>query len=157
MTDLRTWYITTYRDQFFVSPPAWFTLYTWMELFYHLPLSTWAVGALLRDDPRVPVHLLVYAVQTAVTTATCVADYMSWSDVSGAEKVELGKLYAPYLALCKSSCFFFSRRALRVFDLVSWFEMLIDGVCTAVFMGVDMYGRLIAKLGGKAAGSKKRN
>lgn len=48
MTTLRTWYIQTYRDQFFVSPPAWFDLYMYMELIYHVPLSFWAVGALLR-------------------------------------------------------------------------------------------------------------
>lgn len=47
-TTLRTWYIQTYRDQFFVSPPAWFNLYMYMELLYHVPLSIWAVGALLR-------------------------------------------------------------------------------------------------------------
>ncbi|KAI5366394.1 Putative sigma intracellular receptor 2, EXPERA domain-containing protein [Septoria linicola] len=99
MTTLRTWYITTYRDQFFVSPPAWFSLYTWMELIYHVPVSIWAVGGLLRDDPKVPLHLLVYAIQTAVTTATCIADYLSWSGHSTAEKIELGKLYVPYLAL----------------------------------------------------------
>jgi hypothetical protein len=30
---------------------------------------------------------------------TCIADYLSWSDYSGNEKFELGKLYVPYLAL----------------------------------------------------------
>lgn len=55
------------------------------------------------DDPKVPIALLIYAVQTAVTTITCIADYMSWSDFSATEKLELGKLYMPYLALCKSS------------------------------------------------------
>jgi hypothetical protein len=51
------------------------------------------------DDPRLPVHLLVYAVQVTVTTATCIADYLSWSEFSDAQKLELGKLYVPYLAL----------------------------------------------------------
>ncbi|KAF1344228.1 transmembrane protein 6/97 [Delphinella strobiligena] len=97
VTALRGWYIDTYRDQFFVSPPAWFDAYIWMELIYHVPLSTWALGALLRDDPKVPIHLLMYAVQTAITTMTCLADYMSWTTVSNAEKLELGKLYVPYL------------------------------------------------------------
>ena len=55
------------------------------------------------DDPKVTVHLLVYAVQTAITTSTCIADYMSWSNFSNAEKIELGKLYVPYLALCEYS------------------------------------------------------
>ena len=53
------------------------------------------------DDPKVPIQLLIYAVQTAVTTATCIADYLSWSGFSNTEKIELGKLYVPYLALCE--------------------------------------------------------
>jgi hypothetical protein len=44
---------------------------------------------------------MVYAVQTAITTSTCIADYMSWSNFSNAEKTELGKLYVPYLVLCE--------------------------------------------------------
>ena len=48
MNDLRTWYITTYHDRFFVTPPAWFNAYMWMEAVYHLPLSVWAVRALLQ-------------------------------------------------------------------------------------------------------------
>jgi len=121
---LRTWYITTYRDQFFTRPPAWFNAYMWMEALYHLPLSVWAIGALLRgrrlllpvhgfkvgyahlgnsaDDSLVPLHLLVYAVQTAVTTITCIADYLAWP-ISNAEKFGLGQLYVPYLALCRSN------------------------------------------------------
>lgn len=120
MINLRKFYIDTYQDQFFVNPPAWFTMYMWMELLYHTPLSVWAIGALLRgegdqhagslslqtdlfcaDDPRVPIHLLIYAVQTAVTTSTCIADYLSWTMISDVQKLELGKLYVPYLALCK--------------------------------------------------------
>jgi hypothetical protein len=54
------------------------------------------------DDPKVPIHLLIYSVQTALTTATCIAEYLSWSDYSNNEKIELGKLYVPYLALGKS-------------------------------------------------------
>lgn len=53
------------------------------------------------DDPKVPVHLLIYAMQTAITTSTCIADYLSWSNFSSSEKIELGKLYVPYLALCE--------------------------------------------------------
>lgn len=53
------------------------------------------------DDPRVPVQLLVFATQTAITTSTCIADYMSWTGFSSEQKLELGKLYVPYLALCK--------------------------------------------------------
>ncbi|KAJ9620639.1 hypothetical protein H2203_007848 [Taxawa tesnikishii (nom. ined.)] len=125
MTDLRQWYITTYRDQFFIQPPAWFNTYMWMELLYHVPVSAWAIGALLRDDPRLPIHLLVFAVQTGMTTLTCIADYLSWSDYQNQDKIELGKLYVPYLAL-------------------------------AVFMGVDMFGRLNAMLSKRGIESAKK-
>ena len=118
---IRKFYIETYHDQFFISPPAWFTMYMWMELLYHTPLSVWAISALWRgiadlkdpaflqrsdfeaDDKRLPIHLLAFAVQTAITTSTCIADYLSWNTISNAQKFELGKLYVPYLALCKSS------------------------------------------------------
>lgn len=48
LNDIRRWYIAQHADPLFISPPAWFTLYTWMELLYHLPWSIWAVGALIR-------------------------------------------------------------------------------------------------------------
>ena len=51
MKDLRKFYIDTYHDEFFINPPAWFMLYMWMELLYHVPLSIWAIGALLRGTP----------------------------------------------------------------------------------------------------------
>jgi hypothetical protein len=98
------------------------------ELVYHVPLTIWAIGALIRgmyphvptrkkprkrsergpnvytpDDPLVPLHLLVFGLECSITTAVCVIDFMNWSDFSHADKIELGKLYGPYLALCK--CF----------------------------------------------------
>jgi len=114
MTGLRKFYVRTYKDAFFVSPPPFFQLYLYLELLYHLPLSMWAIGALWRDDPKVPIHLLVYAVQTAVTTATCIAEVLSWESLTAGEKGQLGGLlYGSYAAV-------------------------------AVFMGVDMWKRLDA-------------
>lgn len=52
------------------------------------------------DDPLVPVHLLIYAVQTAMTTLTCIVDYMSWT-VDAKVKMDLGALYGPYLLVCE--------------------------------------------------------
>ncbi|KAL4876671.1 transmembrane protein 6/97 [Aspergillus karnatakaensis] len=96
---LRNYYITNFRDKFFEGPPAWFTSYTWMELLYHAPLSLWALGALLRDDPLVPVHLLVFGFQSFLTTWTCLFEVWSWEDRTMAEKRSLSTLYGPYLAL----------------------------------------------------------
>ncbi|RDI83806.1 hypothetical protein Vi05172_g6159 [Venturia inaequalis] len=116
MVSLRDFYITTYKDQFFIEPPVFFSLYIWLELLYHLPLSIYAITALLRNDPKLPLHLLVYAVQTGLTTATCIAEALAWDTLSSREKLSLaGGLYTPYL-------------------LVS------------VFMGLDMWSRLSASI-----------
>lgn len=48
LVSLRSWYIATYNDRFFVDPPAWFLSFIWMEAIYHVPLSIWAVPALLK-------------------------------------------------------------------------------------------------------------
>ena len=64
-----------------------------------------------------PIQLLIYAVQTAVTTATCISEYLSWSEFSNVEKIELGKLYVPYLAVCKYSVRQNSVRRERLFKL----------------------------------------
>ncbi|KAG8631432.1 hypothetical protein KVT40_000572 [Elsinoe batatas] len=99
MLDLRKWQVATYKDQFFVSPPAWFTLYTYLELLYHVPFCLWAIPALKNNDPRVPIQLLIYALETGITTITCIADYMSWTVISRAEVNQLHTLYVPYLAI----------------------------------------------------------
>ncbi|KAI4150978.1 MAG: hypothetical protein LQ340_003772 [Diploschistes diacapsis] len=96
---LRTWQVQTYHDRFFVDPPAWFRSFVWMEAGYHVPLSIWAVGALIQDSPLVPVHLLIWAVQTALTTLVCIVDYSSWEDFSAEEKTSMNGLYVPYLLL----------------------------------------------------------
>ncbi|OQE36307.1 hypothetical protein PENCOP_c012G06384 [Penicillium coprophilum] len=96
---LRDFYITTYRDKFFEDPPTWFTVFIWMELLYHLPISIWAVRGLLKDHPLVPVHLLVFGIQVFITTLTSLVVVWSWTDRSVAEKQQLTMLYAPYMAL----------------------------------------------------------
>ncbi|KAK7545272.1 transmembrane protein 6/97 [Phyllosticta citricarpa] len=97
--DLRQWYIEKYQDRFFTSPPAWFGTYMYMEALYHVPVSFWSIKALLNDDPKVPLHLLVYACQTGLTTLTCIAEYLGWPDYSNEQKLALSGLYVPYLAV----------------------------------------------------------
>ena len=49
ISQIRQFYVNTYNDKFFQGTPApWFSAFNWMELLYHLPLSLWAIGALLR-------------------------------------------------------------------------------------------------------------
>ncbi|ODM14541.1 hypothetical protein SI65_10027 [Aspergillus cristatus] len=97
---LREFYVNTYNDKFFEQPaPVWFVVFITMEIWYHAPLSIWAIGALLRDDPMVPVHLLVFGVQSFVTSLPCLAEVWSWTDRTVVEKQNLTMLYSPYVAL----------------------------------------------------------
>lgn len=72
-----------------------------MEVLYHLPLSLWAIYGLHTNSPLVPTHLLVYAVQTGVTTGTCIAEALSWQGLTSGEKGNLMGLYVPYLGVCE--------------------------------------------------------
>ena len=53
-------------------------------------------------------NLLLFAAQTALTTGVCVAEYLSWPELSPAEKVTLGQLYVPYFVFGESSFLFSS-------------------------------------------------
>lgn len=108
--DLRLWYLTNYNDQFFAPPPAvipsFFPLFAFLELAFHLPVSLWAVGRLARGllDGAAEILLLVYGVETALTTATCMYEAYLWDAavVSAEQKVVLlAGLYGGYLAVGK--------------------------------------------------------
>ena len=101
---LRTWYHSTYGDRFFSgSPPVWFPVFTWLELLLHLPLTLWAIPALVRDDPRTPLALLVFGLETTVTTVVCMAEMLSWGELTVVQRGVggLGGMYGGYLALGK--------------------------------------------------------
>ncbi|OAG01550.1 uncharacterized protein CC84DRAFT_1167755 [Paraphaeosphaeria sporulosa] len=101
MTDVRTWYIATFGDRFFYNAPAWFSTFTLLELVYHLPFSFWAIPALIRNDPRIPLALLVFALETSITTITCLAEMLSWDELTPLQRgvQGLGGMYGAYLAV----------------------------------------------------------
>ena len=46
---IRAYYIIEYKDRFFSdSAPSWFTVFIVLEGLYHLPLSCWAIRAIVR-------------------------------------------------------------------------------------------------------------
>lgn len=53
----------------------------------------------------VPVHLLAWAVQTFITTLTCLMEAWGWEDRTDEQKWKLTGLYAPYAAfgMCLAS------------------------------------------------------
>ncbi|KAJ4291846.1 hypothetical protein N0V90_009742 [Kalmusia sp. IMI 367209] len=101
MSDIRTWYVATYGDRFFYNPPPWFSTFTLLELLYHLPFTLWAIPALIRNDPRVPLGLLVFALETSITTLTCLAEMLSWEELSATQRgwQGLSGMYGAYLGV----------------------------------------------------------
>jgi len=98
MSSITDFYRDTYKDQFFVSAPPFFKLFMWLELLYHVPTCLWTYWGLPNDSPKTPVILLIYAVETFVTTSVCIAEYVAWP-LTVDEKINLTTLYGPYLAL----------------------------------------------------------
>lgn len=103
MSSLRSWYVATYGDRFFYNPPAWFPTLTFLELTYHLPLSFWVIPALLRNDPRIPLALLVFGLETSLSTLVCLAEMLSWEELSAEQRGlgGLGGMYGGYFGLGK--------------------------------------------------------
>ena len=49
LTDIRQWYLATYKDRFFTAQaPNWFWFFMVMEAVYHFPFSVYAIGKLWR-------------------------------------------------------------------------------------------------------------
>lgn len=53
------------------------------------------------DSPILHLNLLVFALQTALTTAVCIVEYRSWPELNSTEKSTLGGLYIPYFVFGK--------------------------------------------------------
>lgn len=86
-------------------PSPWFRTYSYMEALYQLPLILWAIPALLRNSPYIPLHLLVFAVHVSITTLTCFVEMRSWEELKEDEGGwkrgvgGLGGMYGVYLGL----------------------------------------------------------
>ncbi|KAG9245143.1 hypothetical protein BJ878DRAFT_502922 [Calycina marina] len=98
MKALSSFYINTYNDRFFITHPPFFQAFIFSEIIFQLPVSIWAIRALPRDSPKVPLVLLPFATLVFGTTATCIYEFSQW-DVPLQNKIDLSTLYGPYLAL----------------------------------------------------------
>ncbi|KAK6828277.1 integral membrane protein-like protein [Apiospora arundinis] len=104
---LRTYYLESYKDQFFqpTGAPSFFVLFAFLELVFHLPVSVWAVRALSSKTGlkgKGELLLFLYGVETALTTATCMWEAYGWDEalVSGRRRSRLlGGLYGSYFAV----------------------------------------------------------
>ncbi|RMZ79251.1 hypothetical protein DV737_g3517, partial [Chaetothyriales sp. CBS 132003] len=94
---IRKFYIESYRDRFFIAPPNWFRVYLGLEGVYHLPITIWMLRALPNDHPMLPLQLLIFALETSLTTLTCLVEMLSWEGYASEEVTRLTLLYGPYL------------------------------------------------------------
>jgi hypothetical protein len=64
-------------------------------------VTLYIIPALLRSSPRLPLALLVFGLETSVTTLVCVAEMLSWPELSEAQRGVggLGGMYGGYLAV----------------------------------------------------------
>ena len=65
------------------------------------------------DSPTLHLVLLLFSLQTALTTAVCVAEYNSWPELTAEEKNALAGLYVPYLVFGESLFFCVAHRPYR--------------------------------------------
>lgn len=97
-------------------------------------------------------RLLLFAFQTALTTAICIVEYSFWPELSAAEKSNLGKVYIPYFVFGELEFYPFPtfhfrwRRGKGGGGESVELERFADTEWTAVVMFVDMYGRVKARL-----------
>ncbi|CCU75973.1 integral membrane protein [Blumeria hordei DH14] len=130
MIDLKAFYVETFDDRFFRTPPPFFQLFVWLEILYQAPVIAWSLGGLYCNSSKVPLVLLPYALVVFLTTLTCVVEYSFW-DTPLQQKICLTALYGPYLALCA----FYSPPS-----FLPWSQK--TDVIKAALMASDMYLRL---------------
>ncbi|KAH8659330.1 transmembrane protein 6/97 [Tricladium varicosporioides] len=96
--DIKSYYISNFNDRFFIETPLYFEVFAYTELAFQLPIMVWAIYGLYKDSPKVPLVLLPWAILVSLTTLVCIVEIWSWPSPT-TEKVELMKLYVPYLIL----------------------------------------------------------
>jgi hypothetical protein len=50
MKNIKTFYVETYNDQFFIETPPFFEFFMWTEVFLQGPVMLWSLGGLLRGE-----------------------------------------------------------------------------------------------------------
>ena len=104
---LREYYTVTYQDLYFLTPweaqPRFFRLYTILELVFQLPAVLWTLRGFLGSKgttPGVELMSIVYGVQCALTTLTCIYDCWGWPGYSWeVQRVLIFQLYMPWFLI----------------------------------------------------------
>ncbi|ODQ55452.1 hypothetical protein SAICODRAFT_29042 [Saitoella complicata NRRL Y-17804] len=104
MKDLRSWYVTTYKDPLIGSqsyPGGWFTAFLAYEALFQLPFFFYAAFELWKGAKDVYLPLLIYGIHVTTTTSACLGELLSFKDhiLAMPEKATLLAFYLPYILI----------------------------------------------------------
>lgn len=121
---LRTFYTTTYQDLYFLTPwssqPRFFRLFTILELVFQLPAATWILRRFYASKGKgttvgLELVCVLYGVECALTTATCIYDCWGWEGYAWeVKRVLIFQLYMPWALIREFFCVFVFPRFLPV-------------------------------------------
>lgn len=104
---LREYYTTTYQDLYFLTPwhsqPRFFRLFTILEAAFQLPAAVWILRKFLGGKgttPGLELMCIVYGVECALTTLTCIYDCWGWEGYDWeVQRVLIFQLYMPWFLI----------------------------------------------------------
>ncbi|XP_034276659.1 sigma intracellular receptor 2 [Pantherophis guttatus] len=108
LTDMLTWYKTTFKDSLVANPEPWFRSFLYFEAFpqlFFFPVAAYAFWKGSCKWIRIPV--IIYTTHVTTTVVPCLAQIL-FADFSNAkvpgpqslqERLTLAAFYAPYLAI----------------------------------------------------------
>ena len=91
------------------------------------------------DSPALHLNLLIFALQTTLTTAVCIVEYHSWPELTTGEKSNLGGLYIPYLVFGEPIYVFYYDDFVRI--LILLYACSSGDGCRHVWEGEEKFGR----------------
>lgn len=101
LLDTQEWYKTFFNDVLTIHHPPYFTYFKYVEAFYELPVALYGVWGLSRKSQGVYAHLLVWAIVGALTTFTCVWEYVVSEVMTEQERMVLVGMYGSYGVICE--------------------------------------------------------
>ena len=111
LTNMFSWYISTYNDPLMASPPVWLRTFLILEAFVQLPFFFWAAYCLCQRLNVIRIPMVAYGAHVATTVAPILMEFIMDADLTKNEKATLVSFYSPYLVIPLMLLWEFSRHA----------------------------------------------
>jgi hypothetical protein len=142
LAETHEWYLSFFADPLISSQPPWFRFFTLTEFCYQLPMAIYLAHALWKKCSNAPLHMLLWAMWCAGTTATCVYEFYYDTTILLWQKQALSAMYGSYGLICEFSEDMRMRTGLRCARTVA--AIAVDMFCriqktlsAAATMGVE--------------------